>query len=112
MTINRTFAGFTALLVFVAPADTVRAADPTSDPSHQDAVVLPAVSNADAARNQSTCRPTTDVRFGVEVPNLPPGLEIRAGFLLLQPSSDDLGYAVLTNVKNPASPHPVASPFW
>src|SRR5262249_47950529 len=36
----------------------------------------------------------------------------RAGFLLLQPSSDDLGYAVLTNVKNPASVRPIASPFW
>src|SRR5947208_3671146 len=99
MTINRTFAVFAALLVLAAPADPVRAADPTPDASCQDTVALPAVPGVDAARNQSACQPTTGVRFGLEVPHLSPGLEIGAGFLLLQPSSDDLGYAVLTNVK-------------
>lgn len=50
--------------------------------------------------------------FNVSVSNLTPGFEIHAGILLLQPSADNLGWAVLTNVKNPASPAPVASPFW
>ena len=56
--------------------------------------------------------PTTDVTFNVSVPILIPGFEIHAGFLLLQPSADNLGYAVVTNVENPYSPHPIASPFW
>ncbi|MGO8878372.1 MAG: Lpg1974 family pore-forming outer membrane protein [Desulfomonilaceae bacterium] len=61
---------------------------------------------------QNIYQPTTDRTFSVSVPNLTPGFGIHAGFLFLQPSADNLGYAVLTNVKNPASPDPVASPFW
>jgi Legionella pneumophila major outer membrane protein precursor len=61
---------------------------------------------------QNIYQPTTDFTFNVSVPNLTPGFEIHAGFLFLQPSADNLGWAVLTNVKNPTSPHPVASPFW
>lgn len=60
----------------------------------------------------SICKPTTGVPFNVSAPYLAPGFEIHAGLLLLQPSADNLGWAVLTNVLNPASPVPVASPFW
>jgi hypothetical protein len=51
MTTNHTFAVLTTVLVLVGPAGTVRAADPTPYPVHQDAVVLPAIPNVDAARN-------------------------------------------------------------
>ncbi len=61
---------------------------------------------------ENICQPTTDCTFSVSIPNFTPGFGIHAGFLFLQPSADNLGWAVLTNVQNPASPDPVASPFW
>ncbi len=61
---------------------------------------------------QNTYRALRNFPFNIGVPDLTPGFGVHAGFLLLQPNADNLGWAVVTNVKNPASPHPVASPFW
>jgi hypothetical protein len=66
----------------------------------------------DAASIQEIYPLTIGVPLNLGVPNLTSGLELHAGFLLLQPSADNLGYAVLTTEKNLASPVPLAQPFW
>jgi len=111
MTRNSLILIATAALL-VAPVNQARAGDPTPDPPQQNAEALPAVLGSVATGNDNVGRPIAEGPFVVTIPRLASGLEIHAGFLLLQPGSDDLGWAVLTNYQNLASPRPVASPFW
>jgi hypothetical protein len=112
MTFHRWLAVAAAALVFAAPVSVAPAAEPTSGPLLEGPEVSPTFRPAQPAGDQIFRQPPTCVAFNVGVPDLNPGLELRAGLLYLQPGADNLGYAVLTNVKNPSSPHPVASPFW
>jgi len=50
--------------------------------------------------------------FSLQIPHRAPGLQFSGGVLMLQPSADNLGWAVLTVEKNYASPVPLASPYW
>lgn len=59
-----------------------------------------------------TCDDECDVPLVLSVPCHAPGCDLRAGLLYLQPSSDDLGYAVVTFEENYSSPVPIASPYW
>lgn len=58
------------------------------------------------------CPPTRGVALTIGVPMLCPGFKFHAGILYLQPSADNLGWGVLTNELNEASPAPIASPYW
>jgi hypothetical protein len=58
------------------------------------------------------CQYVSDVPLVLSVPCLAPGFDVRAGLLYLQPSSDDLGYAVVTFEENFSSPVPIATPYW
>ncbi|MGD9647859.1 MAG: Lpg1974 family pore-forming outer membrane protein [Pirellulales bacterium] len=48
----------------------------------------------------------------IYIPMLTPGWQTYAGLLMLQPSADNLGYAVITNELNLASPVPIVQPYW
>ena len=54
----------------------------------------------------------TDIPLSLSIPCLDPGWDLHAGVLLLQPRSDDLGYAVVTFEENYSSPVPIATPYW
>src|SRR5262249_13456700 len=102
----------TAALVLVAAGKAVYAADPTWNPPAPGPEFIPAVRIVDGAGTQECPPAATDFTVTVSVPHLNPGLEFHAGILVLQPSADNLGYAVLTVEKNFASPVPLAQPFW
>lgn len=50
--------------------------------------------------------------LGIFVPQLESPFSFHGGILFLKPSSENLGYAVLTTEKNYASPVPLATPLW
>jgi hypothetical protein len=58
------------------------------------------------------CGACVPAALPVYVPRLNSGWGVNAGVLLLQPSADNLGYAVLTTEENFDSPVPIASPYW
>lgn len=53
-----------------------------------------------------------DIALSIGVPTLRPGFEFHGGLLYLQPSSDNLGWGIITVEKNYASPAPLATPYW
>jgi len=110
----------TVALVLVAKANIGETADPTPSVPHPAPAALEEVPVKEAVSVEEKTVSNegipydsgTELTLKIGVPDLRPGFQFHAGLLFLQPSSDNLGYAVLTNVKNPASPVPVASPFW
>lgn len=62
--------------------------------------------------NNVVWAPRASKPLSVCVPQLRPGFNFDGGVLFLQPSSDNLGWGVLTNEFNYASPVPIASPYW
>ncbi len=115
-----------AASVLAAASTATQAAQPNLNPPRPGAEYFPASPNANRARPPAPgqpepvvypsepfiCPPMNDVALPVSVPKLCPGFEFRAGVLYLQPSADNLGYAVLTNEQNFSSPYPLAQPFW
>jgi hypothetical protein len=102
---------FVAAVALVVAANVVQAVEQPAAFQEPGPQVLPPPPGA-APTGPPVVPPPTDSTFTVRVPDLTPGFAFHAGFLYLQPSADNLGWAVLTNVKNLASPAPIASPFW
>jgi hypothetical protein len=105
----------TAALGNVALCDLVQATDQASQIAPapiRDSEVVPAAANASAVNQPSVYRPMNDFSIRLNVPRLNPGWDFHAGLLYLQPSAENLGYAVLTNEENLSSPVPIAQPFW
>ena len=82
--------------------------DQVARASFDDPTVVP----DEAAPCPNDFRPITEIPLALSVPCLSPGLEFHAGVLLLQPSADNLGWAVVTFEENLSSPVPIASPYW
>jgi len=81
---------------------------PLDQASYDDLAVAP----DEPAACPSDFQPITEIPLALSVPCLTPGLEFHAGVLFLQPSADNLGWAVVTFEENLSSPVPIASPYW
>lgn len=81
---------------------------PVDQASYDDPAVVP----LESAACPRDFQPITEIPLALSVPCLSPGLEFHAGVLLLQPSADNLGWAVVTFEENFSSPVPIATPYW
>lgn len=107
------------VLVLFAQAKIGRAEDPGTStpppaPAATEEVQAPAEIPFEPATSNEWVPAETgmDLTLRIGVPDLRPGWQINAGVLFLKPSSNNLGYAVLTTYKNPGAPEPLASPYW
>jgi Legionella pneumophila major outer membrane protein precursor len=101
-----------AALFLVMPATMVRA-DPPLNPWDEDPEAISAVPDDEfVAGDEEIDEPATEVALAVGLPSLTSRFQCHAGLLFLQPSADNLGWAVLTTEKNFASPVPLATPYW
>ncbi|WP_232107466.1 Lpg1974 family pore-forming outer membrane protein [Gimesia alba] len=104
-------------LVLVAQANIGRAEESTASslpPAPAVSEDLPAEIPFETAgtNNWVPADANLDLTLRIGVPDLRPGWQIDVGALFLKPSSENLGYAVLTTYKNPGAPEPLASPYW
>lgn len=87
-------------------------ASPSDDGTEATSEAFSSDLSESVASEQIVYQAAPDFPISVRIPNLAPGLQFHAGVLFLQPSADNLGWAVLTTEKNFASPVPLATPYW
>ena len=101
-----------AALALLAPVNSGRAADPILESSNEGPEIISPGSDEETTDEPDLYQPSVSVPLSVGVPIFTPAIEFHGGVMFLQPSSDNLGWAVLTTEENYSSPVPIASPYW